>query len=161
MVRELAANLGLDLAGSNSAIHYPNIFPETWATVTRYLRSPKIEHVLDGMFDRAHCMATDSVISLAKLHRSEGGRIHIVVNYGIGLTLGFACSRRPTQTNRRPEGRQVGGIDGLSSTSGIYDAQRGFDLLLPAALICFVRSHFLPATMKEVTEVSIHRFSSG
>src|SRR6266513_672287 len=35
MVRELAANLGLDLAGSNSTIHYPNIFPETWATVTR------------------------------------------------------------------------------------------------------------------------------
>ena len=30
MVKELAANLGLDLAGSNSAIHYPNIVPETW-----------------------------------------------------------------------------------------------------------------------------------
>ena len=98
MVKELAANLGLDLAGSNSAIHYPNIFPETWATVTRYLRSPQIEHVLDGMFDRAHCGATDSVISLAKLHRSEGGRIHIVVNYGIGLHLGV-CIFKETDAN--------------------------------------------------------------
>jgi hypothetical protein len=39
--------------------------------------------------------------------------------------------------------------------------QAGFDLLLPVALICFVRSHFLPATLKEVTEVSIPRFSSA
>jgi hypothetical protein len=88
MIQELATNLGLDLARSNAAIHYPNIFPETWGMVTRYLRNPQIEHVIDGMFDRAHCMATDSVISLAKLHRSERGRIHIVVNYGIGLHLG-------------------------------------------------------------------------
>jgi hypothetical protein len=88
MIQELAAHLGLDLSKSNTAIHYPNIFPETWAMVTRYLQNPQIEHVLDGMFDRAHCMATDSVISLAKLHRSDCGRIHVVVNYGIGLHLG-------------------------------------------------------------------------
>jgi hypothetical protein len=93
MIKELAANLALDLAGSNSAIHYPNIFPETWAMVTRYLRNPQIEHVLDGMFERAHCMATDSVISLAKLHRSEHGRIHVVVNYGIGLHLAVCVLR--------------------------------------------------------------------
>ena len=34
MIEELAANLGLDLSKSNAAIHYPNIFPETWAMVT-------------------------------------------------------------------------------------------------------------------------------
>jgi hypothetical protein len=134
MVRELAANLGLDLAGSNSAIHYPNIFPETWATVTRYLRSPKIEHVLDGMFDRAQCVATDSVISLAKLHRSEGGVFTLSSTMELGFTLGFACSRRPTQTNQRPEGRQVGGIHGLSSTSGVHDVRGGARSPAPCGL---------------------------
>ena len=98
MIQELAANLGLDWARSNTAIHYPNIFPETWAMVTRYLRNPQIEHVLDGMFDRAHCMATDSVISLAKLHRSDRGRIHVVINYGIGLHLGV-CMLKETDAS--------------------------------------------------------------
>ena len=98
MIQELAADLGLDLAESNSAVHYPNIFPETWAMVTRYLRNPQTEHVLDGMSDRAHCMATDSVISLAKLHRGERGRIHVVVNYGIGLHLGI-CILRETDAS--------------------------------------------------------------
>src|SRR5439155_4517198 len=89
MVQELATSLGLDLAGSDVAIHYPNIFPDTWRMVTRYLRIPDVEHVIDGMCDRAHCMATDSVISLAKLHRGQEGRLHVVVNYGIGLHLGI------------------------------------------------------------------------
>jgi hypothetical protein len=88
MVHGLTASLGLDLAGSDVAIHYPNIFPDTWRMVTRYLQIPNVEHVIDGMCDRAHCMATDSVISLAKLHRGQEGRLHIVVNYGIGLHLG-------------------------------------------------------------------------
>jgi hypothetical protein len=88
MIQGLATGLGLNLAENNAAIHYPNIFPETWAMVTRYLRNPRIEHVLDGIFERAHCGATDSVISLTKLHRGERGRIHIIVNYGIGLHLG-------------------------------------------------------------------------
>jgi hypothetical protein len=89
MIQGLAATLGLDLAGNDVAIHYPNIFPDTWRMVTRYLQIPKVEHVLDGMCDRAHCMATDSVISLGKLHRGQEGRLHIVVNYGIGLHLGI------------------------------------------------------------------------
>lgn len=88
MIQELATGLGLDLAGSDVAVHYPNIFPDTWKMVTRYLRVPRIEHVMDEMSERAHCFATDSVISLAKLHRGEVGRIHIVVNYGVGLHLG-------------------------------------------------------------------------
>jgi len=32
-------------------------------------------------------MASDSVISLANYHRGEEGRIHIAVNYGVGLHL--------------------------------------------------------------------------
>ena len=87
MIQELATNLNLDLSGSDAAIHYPNIFPDTWRMVTRYLRNPHIEHVLDGMSNRAHCMASDSVISLTKLHRGQTGRIHIAVNYGVGLHL--------------------------------------------------------------------------
>lgn len=88
MIQELATNLRLDLGGSDVAIHYPNIFPDTWKMVTRYLRLQRVEHVVDGMAERAHCMASDSVISLTKLHHGRGGRLHVVVNYGIGLHLG-------------------------------------------------------------------------
>ena len=97
MIQELATSLELDLNRSDVAIHYPNIFPDTWRMVTGYLRIPDVEHVLDGMGDRAHCMATDSVITLAKLHRGQEGRLHIVVNYGIGLHLGV-CILRETET---------------------------------------------------------------
>jgi hypothetical protein len=88
MIQGLAAGLGLDLTGSDVAIHYPNIFPDTWKMVTRYLRIPRVEHVMDEMAERAHCGATDSVISLAKLHRAQRGRLHVVLNYGVGLHLG-------------------------------------------------------------------------
>ncbi len=88
MIQDLANSLDLDLPRSVVAIHYPNIFPDTWRMVTRYLRIPDVEHVVDGMCDRAHCMATDAVISLTKLHRGQEGRLHVVVNYGIGLHLG-------------------------------------------------------------------------
>ena len=88
MTQALATELGLDLIQRDVAIHYPNIFPDTWKMVTRYLRIPQVQHVMDEMPERAHCGATDSVISLAKLHRGQGGRIHIVVNYGVGLHLG-------------------------------------------------------------------------
>ena len=99
MVQELATILGLDLDTSDVVIHYPNIFPETWKMVTRKLRIARVEPVIDGMPDRAHCMATDSVISLAKLDHGQEGRLHVVVNYGIGLHLGVcvfkeqACDR--------------------------------------------------------------------
>jgi hypothetical protein len=90
MIQALATGLGFDLAGSDVAIHYPNIFPDTWKMVTRYLRISRVEHIMDEMPERAHCGATDGVISLAKVHRGQRGRLHIVVNYGVGLHLG-AC----------------------------------------------------------------------
>jgi hypothetical protein len=90
MIQALATGLGLDLAGSDVAIHYPNIFPDTWKMVTRYLRISRVEHIMDEMPERAHCGATDAVISLAKVHRGQRGRLHVVVNYGVGLHLG-AC----------------------------------------------------------------------
>jgi 3-oxoacyl-[acyl-carrier-protein] synthase III len=99
MIQGLATELGLDLAGSDVAIHYPNIFPDTWKMVTRYLRIPHVEHVMDEMAERAHCGATDSVISLTKLHRGQRGRIHIVVNYGVGLHLGV-CILEECDANR-------------------------------------------------------------
>jgi hypothetical protein len=97
MVEELATSLDLDLSRSDVAIHYPNIFPDTWRMVTRYLKIPNVEHVIDGMRDRAHCMASDSVISLAKRHRAHEGRIHVVVNYGIGLHLGVCFLKEVAQ----------------------------------------------------------------
>ena len=93
MIQGLGAGLGLDLAGSDVAVHYPNIFPDTWKMVTQYLRIPRVEHVVDEMAERAHCGATDSVISLAKLHRGQAGRLHVVVNYGVGLHLGVCILR--------------------------------------------------------------------
>jgi hypothetical protein len=87
MMQRLATELGLDLVGADVAIHYPNIFPETWKMVTRYLRNLRLEHLLDGMAARAHCESSDSVISLAKYHQGREGRIHIAVNYGVGLHL--------------------------------------------------------------------------
>ena len=87
MIEELARSLELQLTTGDVAIHYPNIFPDTWKMVTRYLQIPSVEHLVDGMAERAHCGATDSVITLAKYHRGTEGRIHIVVNYGLGLHL--------------------------------------------------------------------------
>jgi len=60
--------------------------------VTRYLRAAKAEHIMDEVSERAHCGATDSIISLAKWHRGQSGRLH-VVNYGVGLHLGVCLLR--------------------------------------------------------------------
>jgi hypothetical protein len=97
MIQELAQRLNLELTAADVAIHYPNIFPATWKMVTRYLQLPRVEHILDGIADRAHCGATDSVISLAKDYRMQVGRLHVAVNYGVGLHLGV-CMLRETGT---------------------------------------------------------------
>ncbi len=88
MIQDLATHLGQDLTARDVVIHYPNIFPDTWRMVTRYLRLARVEAVIDEIAERAHCGATDSVITLAKHHRGEEGRMHVVVNYGVGLHLG-------------------------------------------------------------------------
>lgn len=96
MIQGLAKELSLDLSQSEVVLHYPNIFPQTWRMVTRYLRLPRVEEVIDEMPQRAHCGASDSIISLAKLHRGQAGRIHIVANYGVGLHLGVCILREVT-----------------------------------------------------------------
>jgi hypothetical protein len=93
MIQELVIELELDLSDRDVVIHYPNIFPETWKMVTRYLRLPRLEPVMDEMAERAHCGATDSIISLVKMHRNQADRLHLVVNYGIGLHLGVCLLR--------------------------------------------------------------------
>jgi hypothetical protein len=93
MVRELASEAAIDLANSEVVMHYPNIFPPAWDMVTQYLRLPKEQHRLDGLAERAHCLSSDSVISLAKRHGGGAGRIHIVLNSGSGTHLG-ACILR-------------------------------------------------------------------
>ena len=98
MTQALASALNLNLAECDVVAHYPNIFPETWNMVTRQLRLPRFQAVLDEMAERAHCGATDSVISLSKLHRHEEGRMHIVVNYGIGLHLAICILKERSVT---------------------------------------------------------------
>ncbi len=88
MTEGLARELGLHLAQGDVVLHYPNIFPSTWTMVTRYLQVGHAEQVIDEMSERAHCGATDSVISLTKWHQGWEGRLHVVVNYGVGLHLG-------------------------------------------------------------------------
>jgi hypothetical protein len=97
MIQELAQRLNVEVNAADVAIHYPNIFPATWKMVTRYLQLPRAEHILDDIADRAHCGATDSVISLAKHYRMQVGRLHVAVNYGVGLHLGV-CMLRETGT---------------------------------------------------------------
>ena len=106
MIQELAATLELDISTRELTVHYPNIFPETWKMVTRYLRNPRVEHVLHGMAERAHCGSSDSVISLANCHRNREGRIHIAVNYGVGLHLAV-CVLKEKANDRSIGGAQV------------------------------------------------------
>lgn len=93
MINNLTQALGLTIAGNEVLIHYPNMFPDAWKMVTRHLRLSEEHHVLHGMAERAHCFGSDSVISLAELHGNREGRVHIVVNYGLGLHLGVCALR--------------------------------------------------------------------
>jgi hypothetical protein len=93
MVRSLAKDLDLDLVGNEVVMHYPNIFPAAWAMVTQYLQVPPECHVMDGLAERAHCLSSDPVISLAKQHCGRAGRPHVVVNFGSGLHLGVCILR--------------------------------------------------------------------
>jgi hypothetical protein len=90
MIRELAKEVQVDLAADEVILHYPNIFPTAWDMISQYLKIPKERHVLDGLAERAHCLSSDSMISLAKHHGGGAGRIHVVLNFGSGLHLG-AC----------------------------------------------------------------------
>jgi hypothetical protein len=96
MIRELADQLGIVLSETNFLVHYPNIFPEAWKMVSNYLRIQKDQHVVDDLPARAHCLSTDTVITLAKLHRGESARLHIVVNFGSGLHLGVCFLKEIT-----------------------------------------------------------------
>ena len=100
MIQELTKDLGIELEENDLAVHYPNVFPETWKMVTRYLKGSRIEHVLDGLSERAHCMASDSVISLKDHHRGQEGRIHIAINYGVGLHLAVCVLKE--RANKTP-----------------------------------------------------------
>jgi hypothetical protein len=93
MVNDLGQALGLKLDAHEIFVHYPNMFPQAWKMVTRYLRVPEERHVMRGMAERAHCFGSDSVISLAELYSGTRDRLHFVVNYGLGLHLGICALR--------------------------------------------------------------------
>jgi hypothetical protein len=88
MIRELAKEAAVDLSAGDAVVHYPNAFSAAWDMVTQYLQLPRERHVLEGLAERAHCLSSDSMISLAKLHGASAGRAHIVVNFGSGIHLG-------------------------------------------------------------------------
>jgi hypothetical protein len=88
MIRALIPNPEADLKGRDVLIHYPNIFPDTWAMVTRFLGLSREQQIMDGLPERAHCLSSDSVISLAKLHSGNPESLHVVVNFGNGIHLG-------------------------------------------------------------------------
>jgi len=90
MIRDLAKAAAVDLPSREIVLHYPNAFPAAWDMVSRYLQTPRERHVVDGLADRAHCLSSDSMISLGKWHGGGAGRVHIVVNFGSGVHLG-AC----------------------------------------------------------------------
>ena len=98
MMQSLATELGLDLNGADIAIHYPNNYPDVWKMVTGCFLLAQVEHVMDEMAERAHCGATDSVISLTKWHRGQSGRLHFVVNHGVGVHLGVCILREYART---------------------------------------------------------------
>lgn len=91
MIRALAP----DLKGRDVMIHYPNIFPGTWAMVTRFLGLSNEQQLMDGMAERAHCLSSDAVISLGKAYAKKADRLHVVVHFGNGIHLG-ACVLKET-----------------------------------------------------------------
>ncbi|PZR75416.1 MAG: hypothetical protein DLM52_07760 [Chthoniobacterales bacterium] len=93
MITGLAQSLGLDLAANEVLVHYPNMFPDAWKMVTRHLRLSDEQHIMRGMAERAHCGGSDSVISLSDVYQGKQGRLHFVVNYGLGLHLGICAFR--------------------------------------------------------------------
>jgi len=88
MVRGLTEALAIDCTQRKFVLHYPNIFPSAWPMVTNYLRLTSEPQALDGLAERAHCLSSDPVITLAKWHLGQPGRLHVVVNFGSGLHLG-------------------------------------------------------------------------
>lgn len=93
MINGLAQSLNLNLPAEEVLVHYPNMFPDAWKMVTRHLRLSDEQHIMLGMAERAHCGGSDSVISLSEVYQGKEGRLHFVVNYGLGLHLGICALR--------------------------------------------------------------------
>ena len=89
MTRELAECAGVTSGLGEAVVHYPNIFPQAWDMVSGYLKVSPERHIQDQLPERAHCLSSDSVISLEKLHSGSDGRLHVVVNFGSGIQLGI------------------------------------------------------------------------
>jgi hypothetical protein len=93
MVRHLMEALAIRRDQCEFVLHYPNIFPAAWPMVTDYLQLPRDTQNPDGLSERAHCLSSDPVISLAGAHRGQAGRLHVVVGFGSGLHLGVGLFR--------------------------------------------------------------------
>jgi hypothetical protein len=87
MTRQLCGLIGISCDGASILCHYPNMFVDAWQLVSYMLKVPKENQIIDGMAERAHCLSSDSVISLDKYKGSNPGRVHAVYSFGSGLHL--------------------------------------------------------------------------
>jgi hypothetical protein len=90
MVKELSGQLGVESELAGALLHYPNIFKPAWEMVSQYLNVKPGQHIMEGMKERAHCLSSDSILSLDAWQGKRPGRLHVVFNFGSGLHLG-AC----------------------------------------------------------------------
>jgi hypothetical protein len=89
MVKELAGDLGVQSELADALLHYPNIFKPAWDMVSQYLNAKPGQHIMEGMKERAHCLSSDSILSLDSWQGKRPGRLHVVFNFGSGLHLGI------------------------------------------------------------------------
>jgi hypothetical protein len=87
MLQDLTHALMIDYSKNDIVFHFPNIFPGAWQMVIDRLLFANNRPALDDLAKRAHCLSSDPIITLAKWHRGQTGRLHFVVNFGSGLHL--------------------------------------------------------------------------
>ena len=93
MAQDLFSALSIDSAREQMVLHFPNIFPNAWQMVANYLTPSKEPVLFDGIGERAHCLSSDPIITLAKNHQGRPGRLHLVINFGSGLNLAVGLFR--------------------------------------------------------------------
>jgi hypothetical protein len=102
MTRELADRVGVVGQLGEAVVHYPNIFPQASDMVSGYRKVSPEQHILGRLAERAHCLSSDSVISLGKLHSGSEGRLHVVVNFGSVVHLGI-CILKEVKAHARAD----------------------------------------------------------
>ena len=88
MVRGLTEALAIDCTQRKFGPPLPQHLPQRLADGDQLSPVTSEPQAFDGLAERAHCLSSDPVITLAKWHLGQPGRLHVVVNFGSGLHLG-------------------------------------------------------------------------